>query len=77
MTREELEQARHEIDALGVMRIYGYKHAYCRYINCCDNCDKYIRFWCKLICKIGKIQEKHILKICKKEPRNNEIIRPD
>ena len=64
MTREELEQARREIDEHGTTRIYGYNHAFCRLNDCCANCDKHIRFWCNVICKIAKIQEKRILKIC-------------
>lgn len=67
MTREELEQARREIDEHGVTRIYGYRHAFCGLVNCCDNCDKRIRFWCKVCRRIEKIQEKRILKICGKE----------
>lgn len=66
MTREELEQARREIDEHGVTRIYGYKRAFCSLNDCCENCDKHIRFWCKVTRKIEKIQEKRILKICVK-----------
>lgn len=64
MTREELEQARREIDEHGTTRIYGYKHAFCSLNDCCENCDKHIRFWCKIIHKIEDIQTKRILKIC-------------
>lgn len=60
MTREELEQARH----IG-NRIYGYKHSYCELNDCCEKCDKRVRFGCKMIKKIEDIQTKRILKICK------------
>ena len=62
ITREQLEDARHE-----QYRIYGYKHAYCKLNDCCENCDKRVRFGCKLICKIEKLQTKRILEVCKAE----------
>lgn len=65
MTREELEEGRRERDEnLHVVRIYGYKRSYCSLIGCCEECDKRIRFGCKIIHKIEDIQTKRILKIC-------------
>ena len=59
-TREELEAGRH----IGYCT-YGYKKSFCELNDCCENCDKVIRFWCKVIVWIEKIQIKRILKICK------------
>ncbi len=59
-TREELEEGRH----IG-FRFYGYKKSFCELNDCCEECDKVIRFWCRVIQKIEKIQEKRILRICK------------
>lgn len=59
ITRKQLEEARHEQYC-----IYGYKHAYCKLNSCCENCDKRVRFGCKLINKIEDLQTKRILKIC-------------
>jgi len=67
ITRKELEQARREIDEHGTIRIYGYKHAFCSLNDCCENCDKHIRFWCKVMHKIEDIQTGRILKICNKD----------
>lgn len=67
MTRKELEESRHR----GI-NIYGYKKAFCLGQSCCENCDKNIRFWCKVIRKIEEIQKKRILKICKEENTNDD-----
>lgn len=45
--------------------IYGTKKGYCDLVKCCDHCDKKVRFWCKAICKIEKLQTKIIKNICK------------
>lgn len=70
MTREELEWGRKETDDKGVTRIYDYKHSYCKQTDCCERCDKQVRFWCKVIVKIERLQKRRILKICKSEVTN-------
>ena len=62
MTREELNQGRHEYNT---HRVYGYKHSYCKLTDSCEKCDKYIRLGRKVINKIEDMQTKRILKICK------------
>lgn len=59
ISRKELETGRRSGS-----NIYGYKKSYCGYQSCCEECDKRIRFWCKVIQKIEDIQTKRILKIC-------------
>lgn len=46
-------------------RVQGYKDAYCLFQSCCEECDRRVCFWCKVIRKIEKLQVKRILKICK------------
>lgn len=60
MDRKTLEEYRRD-----GKNVYGYKRAYCKYHSCCDGCDKTVRFWCKVICAIEKLQIKRILNICK------------
>lgn len=62
ITRKQLEIARHQ--GCGV---YGYKKAFCDLHDCCEECDKKVRFICKLIAKMEKLQDKRILKICRPE----------
>lgn len=45
--------------------VYGIKKGYCGLVNCCDYCNKRVRFWCKIIAKIEEHQTKIIKKICK------------
>jgi len=61
-TRQELEDGRHTYD-----KTYGYFWSFCELNNCCENCDKIIRFGCRVKCLIEKMQTKRILKICKEE----------
>lgn len=60
MTREQLEQGRH----IG-HRIYGYFRSFCSQNDCCENCDIFVRFGCKVKRKIEDMQTKRVLKICK------------
>lgn len=60
VTRKTLEDGRHQ----GYCT-YGYFKSYCDLNPSCECCDKRIAFWCKVKCKIEKIQTRRILKICK------------
>ena len=62
-TREQLEKARH----VGFCT-YGYFTAFCDLNRSCEECDRIIRFGCKVKNKIGDLQIKRILRICKPEP---------
>ena len=42
--------------------------AFCNLVGSCEECDKKIRFWCKVRCKIQDHQTMRIIKIC----RDNE-----
>ena len=57
VTRYDIEDCRRKPD-----RIIAYKTAFCELIGSCEECDKRIRFGCKLICLIEKQQTKRILK---------------
>ena len=46
-------------------RVYNTKKAYCNLLNCCEMCNSNVRFWCKVIAKIEKLQTKIINKIVK------------
>ena len=59
-TREELEQGRRK-----EARIYGYFWSFCNLNPCCEDCDRLVRFGCKVKRKIEDIQIKRILRICK------------
>ena len=59
LTRQKLEDLRHQNH-----NIYGYKKAFCDGNSCCENCDKVIRFGCRIISTIEEWQTKRILKIC-------------
>ena len=61
--REQLEEARH----VG-FRTYGYFTAFCDLNRSCEECDRIIRFGCKVKNKIEDLQIKRILRICKPEP---------
>lgn len=61
-TREQLEEARH----VG-FRTYGYLTAFCNLNRSCEECDRIIRFGCKVQNKIGDLQIKRIIRICKSE----------
>ena len=58
--RKTLEENRRE-----GRKVYGYKDAYCLSQIYCEECDRKVCFWCKVIRKIEKLQVKRILKICK------------
>ena len=40
--------------------IYGAFQAYCNEHGCCDCCNKRVRFWCKVKCRIEERQTKII-----------------
>lgn len=61
MTRSDLEKGRCKYNP---RRTYGYFYSYCDSMSYCENCDKKVRFWCKIKRKIEDIQVKRILKIC-------------
>jgi len=61
-TRQQLEEGRHHS-----YRVYGYFWSFCELNDCCDRCDRTIRFWCKVKCAIERVQTKRILRICKEE----------
>lgn len=66
-TREQLEEGRH-YDC----RIYGYFWSFCNLNRSCEECDRIIRFGCKVKNKIEDLQIKRILRICKPEPPKEE-----
>lgn len=41
---------------------------YCRLNSCCENCNKKVRFWCKIKDQLIKHQEKIITKSLNKRP---------
>ncbi len=59
ISREQLEKSRRR-----GCNIYGYKTAFCDLHDCCEMCDKKVRFVCKIICCLEELQIKRILKIC-------------
>lgn len=61
-TREQLEEARH----IGFCT-RGYFTTFCDLNRSCEECDRIIRFGCKVKNKIGDLQIKRILRICKPE----------
>lgn len=61
-TREQLEESRHRGN-----NVYGYKKAFCDLHDCCESCDRRVRFICKVIAKFEDLQINRILKICKPE----------
>ena len=61
--REQLEEARH----VG-FRTYGDFTALCDMNRSCEECDRIIRFGCKVKNKIEDLQIKRILRICNPEP---------
>ena len=61
MTEKQLQDYRRDNKG----NVYGYKHSYCEFHDCCDYCNKKVRFLCKVISKIEILQEKIIFKICK------------
>lgn len=61
-TTKELEDGRHRADG-----IYGYFKSFCWWNSCCEDCDKVIRFGCRVKRLIEKMQTRRILKICKEE----------
>lgn len=60
VSRKQLEENRLKRGSL-----YGWKYSYCNLQSCCEECDKKILFWCRVIRKIEDLQIKRILKICK------------
>lgn len=43
--------------------------AFCALVGSCEECDKKIRFWCKVRCKIQNHQTIRIIKICRKNEK--------
>jgi len=64
MTADELS-----VDRRKGHKVYGWFSAYCCSQGCCDNCDKIVRFGCKLKTKIEAVQTKRILQIYKEEDK--------
>ena len=62
MTANELNACRRK-----GRKVYGWFSAYCCSQDCCDNCDKIVRFGCKLKTKIEAAQTGRILRIYKEE----------
>lgn len=62
ITRQRLDELRRQ-----GYKVYGYKKAFCDGHDCCEYCDKVVRFGCKIINKIEALQTKRILAICPKE----------
>ncbi len=60
-TMEEVNKSRHQ-----GYSVYGIKKGYCDLQNCCEHCNKRVRFWCKVISVIEEHQAKIIKKICSK-----------
>lgn len=65
-TREQLEDGRHYD-----RRIYGYFWSFCELNRSCEECDRLIRFGCKLKRCIEELQTKRILRICKPKEGDN------
>ena len=42
-------------------------HAYCAEISCCEECNRWVRLFCKLKCWIEKLQTVIIFRICKED----------
>ena len=42
--------------------VYDIKKGYCNLHNCCEICNPKVRFWCKIIARIEKLQTKIINK---------------
>lgn len=61
-TRQQLEEGRHR-----GYRTYGYFWSFCEQNRCCEDCDRFVRFGCKLKRKIEDMQTKRILRVCKTE----------
>lgn len=59
ISREQLEESRRRGGC-----VYGYKTAFYELHDCCEVCDKKVRFVCKIICCLEELQIKRILKIC-------------
>ena len=66
-TRDQLKGARH----VG-FRTYGYITAFCNLNRSCEECDRIIRFGCRVKSKIEELQTKRIFRICKSEPSKEE-----
>lgn len=62
ITRKQLEESRRRNG-----KIYGYKKAFCDLNDCCEVCDKKVRFICKIICFLEDLQVNRIFKICQPE----------
>lgn len=43
---------------------------YCWFNSCCENCNKNVRFWCKIKDRLIKHQEKIITKLLNKRQDN-------
>ncbi len=70
-TRKQLEEGRIHNDGR-ICTIYGYFWSFCELQRSCDDCNKIIRFGCKVKRKIEVLQEKMILRICKEPPKDGE-----
>ena len=64
MTKDELSAYRRKGH-----KVYGWFSAYCCSQSCFDNCDKIVRFGCKLKTKIEAVQTRRILRIYKDEDK--------
>lgn len=39
--------------------------AFCDLVGACEECDRRVRFWCKVVCAIRNHQHKRIVKLCR------------
>ncbi len=58
VTKQMVEESRHQ-----GYSFYGTFKGYCDLHNCCEVCNKKVRFWCKVKVKIEKLQTKIIEKL--------------
>lgn len=47
-------------------------YRYCNLNSCCENCNKKVRFWCRVGTRLQKHQEKIITKILNKRERKGK-----
>ena len=66
-TLAELEEARRS-----GYRVWDWFRAYCFLHDCCEICDTRVRFGCKIITGIRRLQTRRILKICREEAARRE-----
>ena len=53
-------------------RVVGWFQAYCSLQDCCEICDPRVRFGCKIVNGIRRLQTSRILKICREEAARRE-----